>query len=246
MLRHGREETAKLLSVWRSSSGEIGAVAIAEGGDGIWLQISPELLRDGDLAGSIADDIERLGLKSVAYPSIPAAIRRELGVRLFAIDQGPWLHLWRPLVDEDVQEIPGVVSTATDALIEMRVGVQRAAFERSTFTREKWSQMAEGPSFRREFDLIALNEDGVGVSAVTVWLSGTGTCGVVEPMGDESRIPTPKVTDGESCSAHSRHSGRMGPQAFGSPLRSRTRPLFATYLSVGFIAIDADTVMVRP
>lgn len=106
MLRHGREETAKTLSVWRSPRGDIGAVAIAEGSDGIWLQVSPELLRDGDLAGSIADDIERLGLKSVACPSIPAAIRRELGVRLFAVDQDPWLHLWRPLVDEDIQEFP--------------------------------------------------------------------------------------------------------------------------------------------
>ncbi len=41
----------------------------------------------------------------------------------------------------------------------------------------------EGPSFKSEFDLIALNDEGVGVSAVTVWLPGPGTCGVVEPMG---------------------------------------------------------------
>ncbi len=142
MLRHGRDETTMMLSVWRSPRGDIGAVAIAEGSDGIWLQISPELLRDGDFAGSVADDIEGLGLKSVACPSIPAAIRGELGVRLFA----PWLHLWRLLVDEDIQEIPDVVSTATDALIEMRVAVQRAAFERSTFTREKWSRMKVHPS----------------------------------------------------------------------------------------------------
>jgi len=245
MLRHGREETAKMLSVWRSPRGDIGAVAIAEGSDGIWLQISLELLRDGDLAGSIADDIERLGLKSVACASIPAAIRRELGVRLFAIDQDPWLHLWRPLVDEDIQEIPGVVSTATEALIEIRVAVQRAAFERSTFTREKWSQMAEGPSFRSEFDLIALNDEGVGVSAVTVWLPGTGTCGVVEPMGTSREYQRQGHGRRVLLGAFSALRKNGASSVRVTPPQSNEAAV-ATYLSVGFIAIDADTVMVRP
>jgi len=244
MLRHGRENTAKMLSVWRSSIGVIGAVAIAEGRDGIWLQIAPALMQDGSLADKIADDIECRGWNNVMCPSSPAAIRRELGFRLFSIDQDPWLHLWKPLDDGDIQEIPGVVSTATESLIEMRVAVQRAAFERSTFTREKWDQTAEGPSFTRELDLIALNEEGIGVSAVTAWLPGPGSCGVIEPMGTSREYHRQghgrRVLLG--AFAELRKNGALSvrvvpPQSNGAAV--------ATYLAVGFVAIDATTMMVR-
>ncbi len=244
MLRHGFEDTAKLLSVWRSSDGEIGAIAIAEGTEGIWLQISPALLQDRTLAGRIADDVEHRGWNNVTCPSSPAAIRRELGYRRFSIDQDPWLHLWKPLDDRDIQEIPGVVSTSTDSLIEMRVAVQRSAFERSTFTREKWDQMAEGPSFKREFDLIALNDEGVGVSALTVWLPGPGTCGVLEPMGTSREFQRQghgrRVLLGAFAAL--RWNGASSVRVV--PPQSNEAAV-ATYLAVGFLAIDATTVMLR-
>ena len=64
-----------------------------------------------------------------------------------------------------------------------RVAVQRAAFERSTFTEQSWRAMAEGPLYADARCLVAYDDVDVAVAAVTAWSAGIGRPGLLEPMG---------------------------------------------------------------
>ena len=185
-LRNGYEQVAQELRVFRDSSGVTGAVAMVESPTALWLTISPAHLMDWDLAEAIASAAVDHGFLEVATVSPPAPIRRALASRSYAIDPSPWVHLWKSLTDHDVRDQPNVFATSTDALIDQRIAVQFSAFENSTFNRSKWETMVKGPSFVPDLDLIALNDGGEGVSALTGWLPGRGACGVVEPMGTHS------------------------------------------------------------
>lgn len=114
-------------------------------------------------------------IREVSCAGVPAAIRGALGRRGAAIDPAPWLHIWKQLTDDDLIETPGVVSTSTESLIVEWVAVQRSAFGKSTFTRENWESMANGPTFVLGLDLVALDDER-RVSELTAWLSRAGAC----------------------------------------------------------------------
>lgn len=245
MLRHGRDETVKMLSVWRSPRGDIGAVAIAEGSDGIWLQINPVLLLDQLLAETIAADVTAASIREVSCAGVPAAIRGALGRRGAAIDPVPWSHLWKQLTDDDLIELPGVGSTSMASLIVERVAVQQSAFENSTFIRENWESIAKGPAFLPELDLVALDDDGRGVSALTAWLPRAGACGMIEPMGTHAEYRRQghgrRVL--QASFAELRRLGANGVRVF-TPRENASA--VATYLAVGFRVLGYDTTLVLP
>jgi ribosomal protein S18 acetylase RimI-like enzyme len=64
-----------------------------------------------------------------------------------------------------------------------RVAVQRAAFERSTFTIERWKAMRASPAGHLCVEVLVRAADGQPASGVTGWLAGQGKCAVIEPMG---------------------------------------------------------------
>ncbi|NUS64132.1 MAG: GNAT family N-acetyltransferase, partial [Saccharothrix sp.] len=64
-----------------------------------------------------------------------------------------------------------------------RAAVQRAAFDGSTFTEERWQEMAAGPPYADARCLVAYAARGEAVAAVTVWSAGPGRPGLLEPMG---------------------------------------------------------------
>lgn len=64
-----------------------------------------------------------------------------------------------------------------------RAAVQRAAFGGSTFTDERWHAMAAGPLYPDARCLVAYDDAGAAVAAVTVWSAGPGRPGLIEPMG---------------------------------------------------------------
>ena len=64
-----------------------------------------------------------------------------------------------------------------------RVAVQRAAFERSTFTVDRWHAMVAGPAYADARCLVAYDDAGTAVAAITVWSAGPGRPGLIEPMG---------------------------------------------------------------
>jgi ribosomal protein S18 acetylase RimI-like enzyme len=65
----------------------------------------------------------------------------------------------------------------------VRTAVQRASFGGSTFTDERWHAMAAGLPYADARCLVAYDDQGNAVAAVTVWSAGPGTPGLLEPMG---------------------------------------------------------------
>jgi ribosomal protein S18 acetylase RimI-like enzyme len=61
--------------------------------------------------------------------------------------------------------------------------VQRAAFDGSRFTDERWHAMAAGLPYADARCLVAYDDQGNAVAAVTVWSAGPGKPGLLEPMG---------------------------------------------------------------
>ena len=65
----------------------------------------------------------------------------------------------------------------------VRTAVQRASFDGSTFTNERWHTMAAGLAYADARCLVAYDDQGSAVAAVTVWSAGPGKPGLLEPMG---------------------------------------------------------------
>ncbi len=67
--------------------------------------------------------------------------------------------------------------------VHVRTAVHRASFDRSIFTDERWHAMAAGPPYADARCLVAHDDQGDAVAAVTVWSAGPGRPGLLEPMG---------------------------------------------------------------
>nr|BFE81800.1 hypothetical protein GCM10020093_044010 [Planobispora longispora] len=94
----------------------------------------------------------------------------------------PWTPLRRDLT-RPVKD-PGVrIEVIGPERAHVRTAVQRAAFDRSTFTDERWHAMAAGPPYADARCLVAYDGRGEAVAAVTVWSAGPGRPGLLEPMG---------------------------------------------------------------
>jgi len=65
----------------------------------------------------------------------------------------------------------------------VRTAVQRASFDKSTFTDDRWRAMAAGLPYADGRCLVAYDDQGNAVAAVTVWSAGPGKPGLLEPMG---------------------------------------------------------------
>jgi GNAT superfamily N-acetyltransferase len=243
-LRHGLEEAASLFRVVRSADGTIGAIGYVEGPNALWLTIDPSRLLDRELAEAIADQAVAQEFHEVATAAAPAAIRRSLAARGYAIDPEAWVHLWKPLTDADIADVPGVVATSTPDLIDQRIAVQRSAFAGSTFSLAKWQAMAEGPSFVPALDLVALDDRGTGVSIVTAWLPGPNACGMIEPMGTHADHQR-KGHGLRVLRASFSELRKLGASGVRVYTPRGNNPAVATYQAAGFAIIGLDTTMVR-
>ncbi len=65
----------------------------------------------------------------------------------------------------------------------VRAAVQRAAFDGSTFTDERWHVMAAGLPYAHARCLLPYDDRGNAVAAATVWSAGAGKPGLLGPMG---------------------------------------------------------------
>jgi len=94
----------------------------------------------------------------------------------------PWTPLRRD-VTEPVED-PGVrIEVIGAEQVHVRTAVQRATFDGSTFTDERWHAMAAGLPYADARCLVAYDDQGNAVAAVTVWSAGPGAPGLLEPMG---------------------------------------------------------------
>lgn len=184
--RFGAHATAAAVRTW-SRSGRILAVGLLDGSALLRLAIAPDLHRDEELARRLADDVTRPGRgvlmegKASVEAPMDALIHDLLSEDGWRLDE-PWTPLRRDLT-EPVPD-PGMrVEVAGPEHAQVRAAVQRASFDVSTFTAERWHAMADGALYGDARCLVAYDHDGTAVAAVTVWSAGVGKPGLLEPMG---------------------------------------------------------------
>jgi ribosomal protein S18 acetylase RimI-like enzyme len=184
--RFGAEATAAAVRTW-SRDGRILAVGLLDGPELLRLTMAPDAQRDEELAHQLAADItepERgvlpAGKVSVEAPT-GALIQDVLSEHGWNTDE-PWTPLRRDLTAQVLD--PGArVEVIGPEQAHVRTAVQRASFDTSTFTDERWRAMAAGLPYADARCLVAYDDQGNGVAAVTVWSAGAGKPGLVEPMG---------------------------------------------------------------
>ena len=168
--------------------GVLAAVGLLDGPAVVRLALDPDRLQDAELAGVLADAVEdRLGRPGSAEAYVDGAAegrwRAELAGRGWDLDPDPWVHLWRPLgADDAKREVPGVAPVSGPVDVADRVAVQRSAVEGSTFTEARWARMAGSTAYDPRLDLLARDDAGAPVAALTAWTAGEGRCALVEPM----------------------------------------------------------------
>ncbi|WP_433168514.1 GNAT family N-acetyltransferase [Kribbella sp. CA-247076] len=184
--RFGAEKTAASVRTW-SRAGEIVAVGLLDEPDLLRMTIAPDLHIDEELARQVAEDVsapERgVLIEGKVYVEAPmGALVRDLLVKDGWEVDDPWIPLRRDLA-EPVED-PGLrIEVVGPEQVSERTAVQRASFDGSTFTDERWHAMASGPAYADARCLIGRNEQGDAVAAITVWSAGPGRPGLIEPMG---------------------------------------------------------------
>ncbi|MFE2751851.1 GNAT family N-acetyltransferase [Actinosynnema sp. NPDC059335] len=183
--RFGADATAAAVRTW-SRDGRVVAVGLLDGPGLLRLTTAPDVRRDEELARRLVEDATEpsRGLlpEGTAGLDAPAdALLHDLLPDAGWTADEPWTPLIRDLSDP-VPE-PGVrIEVVGPDRAHVRTAVQRAAFDRSTFTDEAWRAMAAGPAYADARCLVA-HDRGEAVAAVTVWSAGPGRPGLLEPMG---------------------------------------------------------------
>ncbi len=184
--RFGAEATAAAVRTW-SREGRILAVGLLDGPTLLRLTIAPDARRDEELAHQLVEDLtqpERGVLKGgkVSVEAPMGALVQDLLFEDGWNADEPWTPLRRDLA-EPVKD-PGVrIEVIGPEQAHVRAAVQRASFDRSTFTDERWHAMAAGLPYADARCLVAYDDQGTAVAAVTVWSAGPGKPGLLEPMG---------------------------------------------------------------
>ena len=184
--RFGAEATAAAVRTW-SRDGQILAVGLLDGPQLLRLTIAPGAQRDEELAQQLVEDVTKPergvlieGKANVEAP-MGALVHDLLFEHGWNTDE-PWTPLRRDLA-EPVED-PGVrIEVIGPERAHVRTAVQRASFDGSTFTDERWRAMAAGLPYVDARCLVAYDDQGNAVAAVTVWSAGPGKPGLLEPMG---------------------------------------------------------------
>lgn len=184
--RFGVEETAAAVRTW-SRDGRILAVGLLDQPEVLRLTIAPDAQRDEELAHQLVEDVTKpergvLPAGKVNVESPRAALLQDLLFEDGWNTDEPWTPLLRDLT-EPVRD-PGVrIEVTGPEQVHVRTAIQRAAFDTSTFTDDRWHAMAAGLPYADGRCLVAYDDHGNAVAAVTVWSAGPGKPGLLEPMG---------------------------------------------------------------
>ncbi|MEY9929141.1 GNAT superfamily N-acetyltransferase [Catenulispora sp. GP43] len=196
--RFGADTTAAAVRTW-SRDGRILAVGLLDGPGLLRMTIAPDARQDEELARQVVADVadpERdvltPGAANIEAP-MDAVLQAVLAEHGWSADE-PWTPLRRDLAEPvkepdlriEVVRAEQALKQAPEQALEQvseRVAVQRAAFDNSTFTEDYWHVMAAGPMYADARCLLAYDDQGEAVAAVTVWSAGPGRPGLLEPMG---------------------------------------------------------------
>jgi ribosomal protein S18 acetylase RimI-like enzyme len=67
--------------------------------------------------------------------------------------------------------------------LDDRLAVHHSAFDRSTFTAERWRALTQGPAYSDARSLVGYDDQDHAVAMVTVWSGRPGGPGELEPLG---------------------------------------------------------------
>jgi ribosomal protein S18 acetylase RimI-like enzyme len=184
--RFGAEATAAAVRTW-SRAGHLLAVGFLDSPTVLRLALAPQARDDDDLARALVEDVVDVGHGVLAEGRVSLEVPAGARVREALADRGwkgdeAWTSLRRSLADP--VEDPGVrIEVVSADRVEERVAVQRASFDSSTFTVERWQTMHDAPAYRGARCLVAYDDRDAPVAAVTVWSAGPGRPGLLEPLG---------------------------------------------------------------
>nr|WP_221374963.1 GNAT family N-acetyltransferase [Actinoplanes polyasparticus] len=180
--RDGAQPLAAALRVW-TRDGKILAAGLGDD-EVIRLGIAPDVAHDAVFAARMLADLSDPagGSRADVVEARFGAALRDLLHRSGWVADEPWTPLSRDLA-EPVEDCGLRIELGDAHNVEDRVAVQRAAFDNSTFSLDRWHAMAAAPPYRRARCLIGYDRDDVAVAAVTVWSAGEGRPGLLEPLG---------------------------------------------------------------
>nr|WP_179775720.1 GNAT family N-acetyltransferase [Amycolatopsis endophytica] len=184
--RAGAEATAAAVRTWRRD-GRIVAIGLLDTPDLLRLTLAPDVGRDEDLARRLAEDLREPERGVLPQGKVFAETPRGTLVKDLLFEDGwhadePWTPLCRGLT-EPVED-PGLrIEVIGPGHAHVRTAVQRASFDKSTFSDEQWHVMAAGAPYADARCLVAYDDEGNAVAAATVWSAGPGRPGLLEPMG---------------------------------------------------------------
>ena len=184
--RFGADATANAVRTW-SRDGRVLAVGLLDGPDLLRLTTAPDARQDEELTRRLVDDLvtPEAGVLPAGRVAVEAPLDALLQDRLAEVGWSPD-EPWTPLRFDLAAPVadPGVrVEVVGPDRADVRAAVQRSAFEKSTFTDERWREMAAGVAYTDARCLVAYDDRGDAVAAVTVWSAGPGRPGLLEPMG---------------------------------------------------------------
>jgi ribosomal protein S18 acetylase RimI-like enzyme len=182
----GAEATAAAVRTW-SRDGQILAVGLLDEPNVLRLAIAPDAHRNEDLAQRLAQDLTEPERGVLTERKVFLEAPRDALVRDLLFGDGwiadvPWTPLRRDLT-EPVQDRGVRIEVIGPGQAHVRTAVQRASFDSSTFTEERWHAMAAGLAYADARCLVAYDDEHNPVAAVTVWSAGPGKPGLLEPMG---------------------------------------------------------------
>lgn len=184
--RFGAAAAAAAIRAW-SRDGQLLAVGLLDSPGLVRLAIAPAAGHDEELARQLVADLA--DPERDVLPPGRVSVEARFGdlFRGLLIDDGwdldePWTPLERDLA-KPVESCGMHVKVVGPERAHERVAVQRAAFDTSTFTGERWHAMAASAPYADARCLVGYDDRGAAVAAATVWSAGPGRPGLLEPMG---------------------------------------------------------------
>jgi ribosomal protein S18 acetylase RimI-like enzyme len=210
--------------------------------------IRPDCVHDLAVATALLEYVDAMPRDDAAFSDAASgsAFRSLLSAAGWELDPDPWVALYRPLTPADGNRDDPLCSELTNAAdIADRVAVQRAAFANSTFTVERWHQMAAGPGFDPAFEFLRRNADGTPVAAATGWSAGPGKCGILEPVGTDPAYSGQGHGKAVSLAviAALAHGGASGVTVWTPASNSAA---IRTYEACGLRQVEISRAMTRP
>jgi ribosomal protein S18 acetylase RimI-like enzyme len=184
--RFGAEATAAAVRTW-SRDGQIVAVGLLDGPELLRLTMAPRARLDDELAQQLVTDITEPGRGVLPPGKVSVEAPMDALIQGLLLDAGWNTDELRSPLRHDLVEPVNAAGMRIDVIgpdqAHVRAALQRASFEKSTFTDERWHAMAAGLPYADARCLVGYDDQGNAVAAVTVWSAGQGKPGLVEPMG---------------------------------------------------------------